>query len=652
MLRRVDVDQVQHTRRSVDLVQRAQRPALQPPLLLLVRRLVRDPTRVHAVHVDAVLRVVPARRPRHHVQRRLRHVRVRVRRRLEAVELPLHRRHVHHEVLLVGAALGACGEDALQHRVDDERRQRVDGVDLRSLLGRHLVQVGGPRVLCAPVLCLLHRVVHVVEGPVHGHGLRPRVGDHVRLRLLLRVGAGGGVGVGRLVLEGVLHARLEGAAAAVDEVAPGGRDERRLEAAAGLALDEVLVVVGRTCDGLRGVVHDGEEGLEVLEHVPAELLDRPQVPQVQRVQLQPVLPRLEVLLLLEPLVRILHEPRRRHHRRTVVQQLQRDLVPDLDPRPRQQHHLARQVPHLHPLPVVERPARLAQRVVEVVHLREALLADVALARRVQLTRRLLLLHRCRTDQAAAGARRDQHRTRRVLGPTRSRGEQASLRRRLRRGASDLQRAALLVLDQLRPLLVRVDREQPLQRLVARDAHLGLCQRLLVLLLHQPPPLAPHALAQLRVHTLARRLQGGRTVDPAPEAGGAEGVVLQEDLRRPPQESHHLDRRLEVRLAEAPACLQLGRRVRALLQLRTPVADVVVFDELVDARRGARRRRRRRRRAARRVVHHALARHGGKLSFAPFSRRRSLFFCVCFFFCFVLLPQRGEVADCTNEVQIL
>ena len=61
----------------------------------LGRILVGHPAGVDAVHVDAVVVVVGRRGARHHVERGLRHVGVRMPRRLEvAVELPLDRRDV------------------------------------------------------------------------------------------------------------------------------------------------------------------------------------------------------------------------------------------------------------------------------------------------------------------------------------------------------------------------------------------------------------------------------------------------------------------------------------------------------------------------------------------------------------------------------
>ena len=74
--------------------------------------------------------VVGGRGARHHVERGLRHVRVRMPRRLEvAVELPFHRRDVD-DVLV---ALRRAQHQRLQPRVEDERRDGVDELHLEQL---------------------------------------------------------------------------------------------------------------------------------------------------------------------------------------------------------------------------------------------------------------------------------------------------------------------------------------------------------------------------------------------------------------------------------------------------------------------------------------------------------------------------------------
>ena len=97
---------------------------------IVQRVLVGDPAGVDAVHVDAVAVVVGRGRARHHVQRRLGHVRVRMAGGLEApVELPLDRRDVD-DVLV---ALGRAQHQRLQPRVEHERRDGVDELRLEQL---------------------------------------------------------------------------------------------------------------------------------------------------------------------------------------------------------------------------------------------------------------------------------------------------------------------------------------------------------------------------------------------------------------------------------------------------------------------------------------------------------------------------------------
>ena len=125
------------------------KPVLGRLLLGDVRRvLVAHPAGVDAVHVDPVGVVVGRGGARHHVQRGLRHVRVRVPRGLEApVELALDRRDVD-DVLV---ALGRAEHERLQPRVQDERRDRVDELRLEQLDRRDLVEQEPPRVPLAQV---------------------------------------------------------------------------------------------------------------------------------------------------------------------------------------------------------------------------------------------------------------------------------------------------------------------------------------------------------------------------------------------------------------------------------------------------------------------------------------------------------------------
>ena len=131
--------------------------------------LVGHPPRVHAVHVDPGDLVVGRRRPRQHVQRGLRHVRVRVPGRLEApVELPLDRRDVD-DVLV---ALGRAQQQRLEARVEHERRDRVHELGLEQLDRRHLVEQQPPGV--APAQVDLLQIL--VEAPL-GEQVLPRRRD-------------------------------------------------------------------------------------------------------------------------------------------------------------------------------------------------------------------------------------------------------------------------------------------------------------------------------------------------------------------------------------------------------------------------------------------------------------------------------------------
>ena len=102
---------------------------------------VRHPTGVHRVHVDAVELVVGGRRARHHVERRLGHVGVRVTRCLElAVELAFHRRHVHNVLV----AIRRAQHERLEPRIQQERRNRVHQLHLQQLHARHFMHEQAP----------------------------------------------------------------------------------------------------------------------------------------------------------------------------------------------------------------------------------------------------------------------------------------------------------------------------------------------------------------------------------------------------------------------------------------------------------------------------------------------------------------------------
>ena len=164
---------------------------------------------------------------------------------------------------------------------------------------------------------------------------------------------------------------------------------------------------------------------------------------------------------------VVREARRGHHGGAGPQQLERRLVADLDPRPRDEGHAAVKVGRLEALLVVELRARGAQRVVEGVQRLVLGLAHVAGPRLQDLARALHL-----------GRARRQHARRRdedlglARGPDPGAGEERAV---VRLGPASLGRAqrpdeAPLLLEvgvdrapgghqQPRPLLVRQLREQ-------------------------------------------------------------------------------------------------------------------------------------------------------------------------------------------------
>ncbi len=142
-------DGVHDARRAVDDVERRVEAVVRDlPRRDLGRILVGHPAGVHAVHVDAVLLVVSRGGARHHVERGLGHVRVRMPRGLEAlVELPFHRRDVD-DVLV---AIRRAQHERLQARVQHERRDRVHELDLEQLHRGHLGEEQAPRVPAAQI---------------------------------------------------------------------------------------------------------------------------------------------------------------------------------------------------------------------------------------------------------------------------------------------------------------------------------------------------------------------------------------------------------------------------------------------------------------------------------------------------------------------
>ena len=106
------------------------------------------PAGVHAVHVNSVLAVVRRRGARHHVERGLGHVRVRMARRLVvAVELSFHGRHVHDVLVTIRRA----PHERLETRVDQERCNRVHQLHFQKLHTRHFIEQQAPRIPLAQI---------------------------------------------------------------------------------------------------------------------------------------------------------------------------------------------------------------------------------------------------------------------------------------------------------------------------------------------------------------------------------------------------------------------------------------------------------------------------------------------------------------------
>ena len=148
MLKPVD-DRIDDARRAVHDVERR----MEPMLRRVLRAAISTGSSSVTQPVSTLFMWMPSagsrrRRARHHVQRRLGHVRVRMARRLELpVELALHRRHVD-DVLV---ALGRAQHQRLEARVQDERRDGVHQLHLEQLDRRHLGQQQPPGVPLAQV---------------------------------------------------------------------------------------------------------------------------------------------------------------------------------------------------------------------------------------------------------------------------------------------------------------------------------------------------------------------------------------------------------------------------------------------------------------------------------------------------------------------
>ena len=399
-------DRVDDPGRAVDDVQRRVE-AVDLALVLreLDRILVGHPAGVDAVHVDPVADVVGRRGPGQHIEAGLGHVRVGVPRGLEGpVELPLHRRDVD-DVLV---ALGRPHHQRLELTVEDEGRDRVDEVDLQELYRRHLVEEEAPAVDLAVVDLLLVGVEHAGREEAHGRVLVLRQErDLAELRRAHRAD----------------HRRHVG----------GARGDRgsgdQLERLRGellrapLSLHQVSVEAGRASHRLAGVVDDEVEAGLVLQQLAAEELDAGRMPQIEPVDRQPVAPLREVLLGRVAAGRVVGEAGGHEHPRAGAEELDRRLVADLHPCAGDQRGPSREVAGPVAALEVELATVDAEVIVEVVERPVLGLADVAIARRVQLAGRLGSLGRRLPHQLAGrvAARRREDR-RRPLAADRARVE--------------------------------------------------------------------------------------------------------------------------------------------------------------------------------------------------------------------------------------
>src|SRR5712671_8152729 len=109
----------------------------------LLRILVGDPPSVDGIHMDAVTDIIGGRGARHHVECRLRHVRVRMPNRLvRAIKLPLDGGDIHDMLV----ALRSPRHQWLEPRVDDERGDCIDEMNLEQLHRRYFGQEKPPGV--------------------------------------------------------------------------------------------------------------------------------------------------------------------------------------------------------------------------------------------------------------------------------------------------------------------------------------------------------------------------------------------------------------------------------------------------------------------------------------------------------------------------
>ena len=115
-------NRIHDPRRSVHDVQRRMKTMLASLCALSIPDLRPSPTRIHAVHVNSIGMIIRRRSARHHVQRRLGHVRMRMPGRFEfAIKLPFHRRDIHD----VFVPFRCAQHQGLQPRIQNKRRHAL-----------------------------------------------------------------------------------------------------------------------------------------------------------------------------------------------------------------------------------------------------------------------------------------------------------------------------------------------------------------------------------------------------------------------------------------------------------------------------------------------------------------------------------------------
>ena len=231
--------------------------------------LVGHPAGVHAVHVNAVLLIVGGRSARKHVECCLRHVGVRMPRRfVVAVELPLHRRHVHDVLVTVDRA----HHERLEARVDDERRNGVHKLHFKELHAGYLGQQESPRIPVTQVhlLQILIELALRKEAVPSDHRI-PIAHDRRDTRF-------------RRIRQHVVAAQ---SLPAPEHSAHVSRQRLHWRHLAG---HHVRVKLRRPTHGLAGVVDDEIEPIVRSEQLATERLHAWGVPQVQPEQLESIAP--------------------------------------------------------------------------------------------------------------------------------------------------------------------------------------------------------------------------------------------------------------------------------------------------------------------------------------------------------------------------